>query len=91
MGGTPTWVAQLVKHLTLDFGSGHDLMVHGIKPSTGLQADRAGPAQDTLSPSLSLSLFPSPACAFSLSQNKHFLKKKEKEKNQTIWKAIKIS
>ena len=26
------WVAQLVKHLTLDFGSGHDLAVHEFKP-----------------------------------------------------------
>ena len=29
------WVAQLMKHLTLDFGSGHDLMVRGIKPCMG--------------------------------------------------------
>ena len=26
------WVAQLVKHLTLDFGSGHDLRVREIEP-----------------------------------------------------------
>ena len=26
------WVAQSVKHPTLDFGSGHDPMVHGIEP-----------------------------------------------------------
>ena len=26
------WVAQLVQRLTLDFGSGHDLMVCEIKP-----------------------------------------------------------
>ena len=31
-----TWVAQLVKHVTLDFGSGHDLMVCGIEPSLWL-------------------------------------------------------
>ena len=30
------WVAQLVKHLTLDLSSGHDLMVGGIKPLIGL-------------------------------------------------------
>ena len=29
------WVAQLVKHLTLDFGSGHDLMVVGWSPALG--------------------------------------------------------
>ena len=27
-----TWVAQLVKHPTLDFSSGHDLTVCGIEP-----------------------------------------------------------
>ena len=26
------WVAQSVRHLALDFGSGHDLMVHEIEP-----------------------------------------------------------
>ena len=26
------WVAQSVEHLTLDFGSGHNLTVHGFKP-----------------------------------------------------------
>ena len=32
-----TWVAQSVKHLTLDFSSSHDLMVdHGIEPWVGL-------------------------------------------------------
>ena len=40
-----TWVAQSVKHL--DFGSGHDFMVHG------LQADSVEPAWDSASPSLS--------------------------------------
>ena len=27
-----TWVAQLVKCLTLGFGSGHDLMIYEFKP-----------------------------------------------------------
>ena len=27
-----TWVAQPAKHLTLDFGSGHDLTVRGFEP-----------------------------------------------------------
>ena len=39
LGGT--WVVQLVKHPTLDIGSGHDLMVLGIKPGTGLQNEIA--------------------------------------------------
>ena len=53
MGGA--WVAPLGKHLTLDFGSGHDLSVLGIEPSVGLCADSAEPAWDSLSP-----LCPSP-------------------------------
>ena len=32
-------MAQLVEHLTLDFGSGHDLVVHEFKPHVGLCAD----------------------------------------------------
>ena len=30
-----TWVAQLVKHLTLDYGSGHDLRILGWSPVAG--------------------------------------------------------
>ena len=30
-----TWVVQLVKHLTLDFGSDHDLSVLGSSPAWG--------------------------------------------------------
>ena len=49
-----TWVAQLVKGLTLDFGSGHDLMVHVIEPLAGLCVDsNTDLAWDSLSPSLS--------------------------------------
>ena len=48
-------VAQLVKCLTLDFGSGHDLMVCEIEPSVGLCADSAEPAWDSLSLSFCLS------------------------------------
>ena len=33
------WVAQLVKHLTLDFGSGHDRTVCGIKPCNGVHTE----------------------------------------------------
>ena len=28
-------MAQSVKHLTLDLSSGHNLVVHGIKPASG--------------------------------------------------------
>ena len=46
-------LAQLVKHLTLDFGSGHDLTVRESEPHIGLCADSRDPAGDSLSPSLS--------------------------------------
>ena len=49
-------MAQSVKCLTLDFGSGHDLTVCEFKPRLGLWADRAEHAWDSLPPSLSLSL-----------------------------------
>ena len=52
--------------LTLGFGSGHDLTVHGIKPRVGLRADNAEPAWDSLFPALSVP----PLLVFSLSQNK---------------------
>ena len=39
-----TWVAQLVKHQTLDISSGHDRLVRKIEPQVGLYADSAEPA-----------------------------------------------
>ena len=48
-----TCVAQSVKHLTLDFGSGGDLMVQEYEPHIRLCADSVEPAWDSLSPSLS--------------------------------------
>ena len=47
-------MAQVVKHPTLDFGSGHDLAVCGFKPQIGLCADSEDPAWDSLSASLPL-------------------------------------
>ena len=60
-------MAQLVKHPTLDFGSGHDLVLGEFEPGVGLWADSAKPAWDSLylPLSLSLSLCPSPACTLS--------------------------
>ena len=52
------WVAQLVKRLPLDFGSGHDLTVRGFEPHVRLCADSSEPAWDSLSPSLCLSDLP---------------------------------
>ena len=43
------WVAQLVKRLTLDFGSGHDFTVHSMEPHMGLCAGGMGPVWDSLS------------------------------------------
>ena len=55
------WVAQLVKRLTCDFGSGHDLMVMRWSPAAS-SVLIAQSLLEILSPSLSASL--------SLSQNK---------------------
>ena len=38
------WVTSLVEHPTLDFGSGHDLMVHVFEPCIGLCTDSSEPA-----------------------------------------------
>ena len=43
-----------VKHLTRDFGSGHDLRVHVIEPYIRLCTYREKPAWDSLSLSFSL-------------------------------------
>ena len=63
------WVAQLLKRLTLDLGSGHDLTVGEFKPHVG-SALRRRSLLGILSLSLSLSLCPSPtlACSVSVSQ-----------------------
>ena len=50
------WVAQWVEHLTLDFGSGHNLIVHEFKPGIGLCTDSVEPAWNSLSLPLSLPL-----------------------------------
>ena len=68
-------MAQSVKHPTLAFRSGHDLMVRGIKPHIRLCADSSEPGTCfrfcvSLCPSLALSL-----------KNKQTLKKKERVVN----------
>ena len=57
-------MAQSVKHLTLGFGSGHDLTAGGLEANIGLPADSTEPAWD--SPFIPLSSPP----VVSLSQNK---------------------
>ena len=49
-------MAQLVEHLILDFGSGHDLMVRKFKPHIRFHADGAEPAWDSFSLSFSAPL-----------------------------------
>ena len=58
------WLAQFVEHPTLDFGSGHDLVVREFEPHLGLCADSAEPAWDPVSLPLSAPL------PLTLSQNK---------------------
>ena len=59
--GAPGWLSQMS-----DFGSGHDLTVHGFKPRFGLCADSSEPgaASDSVSPSLSAP----PSLVLALSQ-----------------------
>ena len=51
-----TWVAQLVKHLTLDFGSGHDPRALGLSSGIRFCAELGACLDETFSLSLSLSL-----------------------------------
>ena len=59
-------MAQSVKHLTLDFGSGRDLMVVSSSPKS-CPTLSVEPAWDSLSPSLSLPLTHSLTFSLSLS------------------------
>ena len=64
------WVAQSVKNLTLDLGSGNDLMVHETEPHVGLCTNGAELAWDSLSLPLSLPLPCSHSLSLSLSLSK---------------------
>ena len=55
------WMAQSVKRPTLDFSSGHDLMVHEFKPHIMLFTDSLKPAWDSFP--LPLSAHPQLMCA----------------------------
>ena len=68
-------MAQLVKHTTLDFGSGHDHMVHGFEPCIRLCAESTDPAWNSLSP-LSLPLPYLLSFRLSKSMNRYLKKKK---------------
>ena len=63
------WVAQSVECLTLGFGSGHDLTVHGFEPPHQALCGSTEPAWNSLSPSLSIP--PPLMCTLTLHLNKH--------------------
>ena len=74
------WVAQSVEHLTLDFGSGHDLTVHGIQPHSGPHAghgDCLGFSLSHLSAPSLLSLVRVCALSLPLSVSKNNKKTKQ--------------
>ena len=60
-------MAQSVEHLSLDFGSGHDLTVHGRETRVGLCTDSADPAWASLSPSISVPPPHALVCSLSFS------------------------
>ena len=70
-----TWVAQSMKRQTLDFGSGHDLMVCGFESRSG-SALTVGSLLGVLSPSL-----PLPVSHVLSLKNKHQKKKKRTVSN----------
>ena len=72
-------MAQLVKRLTLDFGSGHDLMVHEREP-LGLCADSVERAWDSVSLSVPPLLVPS----LNKQTNKQIFRKLKKKKIKQI-------
>ena len=43
------WLAQSIKHPTLDFGSGQDLTIRELEPHAGLCTDSMEPVWDSLS------------------------------------------
>ena len=60
------WVAELIEHLTFDFGSGHDLMLCETDSQVGLYTELGACLGFFLSLSLSPSLCPSPTLTHSL-------------------------
>ena len=64
-------MCQLVKHLTVDFGSGCNLMVHGLEPHVTLCSDSMEIAWDSLSPSLSAPSLLALSVSLSKYLNKH--------------------
>ena len=76
-------MAQLVEQLTLDFGSGHGLMGHGIKLHIGLCAQQGG--LEILSPSAPPPLTLEHTCSLSLSLSLSLFQINLKKKKRIIW------
>ena len=76
-------MAQSVKHPTLGFGSGHDLMVCEFEPLVGLHSDSAEPAWDSLSLFALLLL----KCAMSLSLSRSLKINTQLKKRGVTWVA----
>ena len=74
------WVAQLVNHLTLNFGSGHDHMVHEMEAGVLLGTHGMEPAWGSLSPSR-----PIPSIS---KLNKHTFKKNNKGIKRNFFATI---
>ena len=67
-------MVQLVECPTLDFNSGHDLMVHELELCVRFYTDSMEPAWDSLSPSLSAPPLHSVSLSLSLKiNNKKFI------------------
>ena len=83
-------MAQPVKSLTQDLGSGHDLTIREFEPHVWLCTGSAEPAWDSLSLSLSLPL-PAPPLltlsSLSLSLKTNKLKKKQLKKKEPLQSA----
>ena len=82
MGKRGAWVVQSVEHPTLDFGSSHDLMVHGIKPHVRLCTDSAEPVWDSLFPSLTA------PPSLKISKQRFFSKRKWARDEQAFLQSI---
>ena len=80
------WVAQSVKHPTVDFGSGHDLRVsrNQATPSGTVLTVSAMLAWDSLSPLPPLALL-AHCLSLSLSQNKFLKNKLKRKRNWWGW------
>ena len=75
-------MAQSVKHLTLDIGSGHDLSVCGIKPCLRLRAGSTEPAWDSCSPSHSAPPLLMPSLSLKINKQKIKIKNRVEERIQ---------